>query len=509
MPLGIVSGSEVNTPTSGVQINSSAFRNAALAPGRVAQGIGEDVGGLFQDVSQKIQSNQNARRVFDADLAMRKTKDDFTANLAKMPDEGTWLPAYKQQVDTLREQTMESPHLGPEVRRQLSMKFDVWEAATTAEIRTAALLKGVKETRKSAIADATYAAHSGDIEGAMNTLNAAVEHHAMTPGDVKKISTRFPSIAAQAQADSIIASNPVQAPDLVKQYEGKIEPRVYVGVLAHAYEMRNKAQSDNLNGFAQDLDNSPDGTIDPKVLAEAVKNKDITQRGADGILNRMKQKNQAEARDASQLLMTDVLTFDATTVKDPEAWARSVKEDAAALPSLYRNQVTRAVNAKLEATKKKDAQQERPIETETFGRMRKDYEEGWALPGHKTDQPVPGSGFLGFNVKSAPSGPVEYASQEDRTNWQKVAPPPVRNAANTFFAQQVQKMHDWFAANPKATREDAETFRQTLMQPYVMEQVKAALTPAAKGGFEVGKVYTDAQGRKARYSEGATWEAVP
>jgi len=475
--LPIVSGSEVNTPTSGVRMDSSAFRNAALAPGRIAAAIGQDVGGFFQEVSQKIQENQNARRVFDADLAMRKTKDDFTANLANMPDEGTWLPAYKAQVDSLRESTMASPHIGPDVRRILDQKFDVWEAATTSEVRTAALLKGAKETRESAIADATYAAHSGDIEGAMNTLNAAVENHAMTPGDVKKIAARFPSIAAQAQAETAIATNPIKAPDLIKQFEGTIEPRVYVGVMAHAYEMRNKAQADNLNNFAQDLDNSPDGTIDPKVLQEAVKKKDITQRGMDGLLNRMKQKNQAEARDTSQLLMADVLTADATTMKDPEAWAKEVKEDAAELPSLYRNQVTRAVDAKLASTKRKDAQAERPIETETYGRMRKDFEEGWELPGSREQVPDPKTGVLGFFQKTKPGEKIEPATEEQRSGWQRKAPKEIRDAANMHFAQQVHKMRDWFAANPKATPEEAETYRQSLMQPYVMEQVKQALTP--------------------------------
>lgn len=483
--LGIVSGSEVSTPTSGVKMNSQAFRQAALAPGRVAASLGDkaaaiadNVGGVFQDVSQKIQQNQNARRVFDADLAMRKTKDDFTAQLPKMLDEGTWLPAYKQQVETLRQQTMDNPHIGPDVRRMLNQKFDVWEAATTAEIRTAALLKGAKETRESAVADATYAAHSGDIEGAMHTLNAAVENHAMSPGDVKKISARFPSIAAQAQADTAITTNPIKAPDLIKQFAGIIEPRVYVGVMAHAYEMRNKAQADNLNNFAQDLDNSPDGTIDPKQLQQAVKDNQITQRGMDGLVNRMKQKRISEARDTSQLLMTDVLTFDPTTIKDPEAWARGIKEDAAGLPSLYRNQVTRAVNAKLEATKRKDAQAERPVEMETYGRMRKDYEEGWDLPGARTEEIIKGSGFLGFGQKTAPTGPIEPAPDDQRTSWQRKAPKEVRDAANMHFAQQVHKMRDWFTANPKATPEEAETYRQSLMQPYVMEQVKKALAPA-------------------------------
>ena len=54
----------------------------------------ESAGGKFRgamaDVADKIAQNRNARQVFDADLAMRKTYDNFNAQLVNMPDEGTW-----------------------------------------------------------------------------------------------------------------------------------------------------------------------------------------------------------------------------------------------------------------------------------------------------------------------------------------------------------------------------------------------------------------------------------
>ena len=67
MAVPIVSGSEVNTPASTVPLDSRAFREAALAPGRLAEAIGQNVGGFFQDVSQQIQDVRNSRQVFEAD----------------------------------------------------------------------------------------------------------------------------------------------------------------------------------------------------------------------------------------------------------------------------------------------------------------------------------------------------------------------------------------------------------------------------------------------------------
>ena len=186
MALPIVSGTESNTPIGGTQLDAAPLRQAALQPGRLAAAIGQDVGGFFQDVSDKIQANRNFRTVANADLAMRKSKDEFTANLAKMPDETTWLPAWQEQAKAIRDQTLNDPNVGPDVKRLLGQKLDVWEAATTAQIRTQAIRKSVKDTREDAIADSTYAAHQGDIDGAKNILDAAVAHYAMSLGGRQK-----------------------------------------------------------------------------------------------------------------------------------------------------------------------------------------------------------------------------------------------------------------------------------------------------------------------------------
>src|SRR5580693_6566063 len=123
--LPIVAGSEVSTPSSGVQINPSAFRAAALAPGRMAAAIGQDVGSTFQDVSQQIQETRNTRKVFDADLSMQKTKSQFLDDINKDPslakDPGTWVPAYQERVQQTTESILSQPDLSPVAKRRLTM----------------------------------------------------------------------------------------------------------------------------------------------------------------------------------------------------------------------------------------------------------------------------------------------------------------------------------------------------------------------------------------------------
>ena len=51
MALEIVPGTEVQTQATGVKIDPRAFREAAMAPGRLVGALGQDVAGVFQQVS--------------------------------------------------------------------------------------------------------------------------------------------------------------------------------------------------------------------------------------------------------------------------------------------------------------------------------------------------------------------------------------------------------------------------------------------------------------------------
>lgn len=540
--LQIVSGSEVSTPSSAVKMDSSAFREAALAPGKVAQAIGQDVGGVFEELGTKIQANRNARRVFDADLAMRKTKDDFTAKLIEMPDEGTWLPAWKQHVEDVRQSQIDTPHVGPDLKRMLSQKFDVWEAATSAEIRTAALLKGTNEARTSAIADSTYAAHQGDIEGAQNALQVAVEHHAMSAAEAKKMGARLPSIAAQAQADTAISSNPIKALDLIQQFKGTIEPAVFVKIEATARDARNAALRQNLDGLSQQMAASPDGTIDPAVLSEAVKMGDITQAGADGLMGRMKREalaNErataaekraiaAEDRNNGSLVGLDITQHDFVADRSPEQTAREFSERIAAIQNPgTRRTLTGQLQNKLEVAKKKGESDDHPTVQKELKFMDEDFTNGSAfVPMTKGKPTKPGTGavfatgylgfagVLGLGWKSKGEPPMHIQGglnviekMDDKQFAEAFGKDAKRSdiieAARLNYAAKVKAFRDWAhdpvnkdkLADPKQVAAE----RQRLEFDDVMAAAVAAIRPVAK--FANGKIYTDAQGHRAKWDE--------
>lgn len=304
MPLGIVPGSEVSTPSAAVPISGQPFREAALAKGQLAQGTGQAVGGLFQDVADKIQQNRNARQVFDADLAMRKTYDDFTAKLETMPDEGTWLPAWEQQTQQLKDQVLDNPHLSPDVKRQLGEKFDGWQQATTSATQIAALKKGVNESRKSAIADATYAANQGHVDGpggANTIMDAAVENHAFSPNESERLKKTFGPMAAEANMNQAISRFPLDAPKLLPTLEGwdKMDLERQRTLLHVAREAMHGAQADNGNTWSEKLDESPDHTIDEKAFKRDLDTDQISQKLYDSIHARQKRLIDDDQRKAA------------------------------------------------------------------------------------------------------------------------------------------------------------------------------------------------------------------
>lgn len=476
----IVPGSEISTPPNAARMDTTALRDAALAPGLVGAAMGDAVGGFFADVSQKIQENRNARMVFEADLAMRKTKDDFTAELVNMPDETTWLPAWEQKVNQLKDSVADNPHAGPDVRQMLNQKFAIWQEATTAETRTAALLKGVKESRESGIAAATYAANQGDIKGAMDTVKAMVENHAMDQGEADKFSARFPNIAAHAQADLLISTDPITAPEQIKKLESQMEPRMFVRVQATARAAQAAAQTQNLDQWAQQMDASPDGTIDPEALRADVANNNLTQRGMNSLMTRMDQTQKKNNVDEMSKLMMRADSADWLNIPDASQKVKELKEQGAVLPTAMRKDLYEHIDAKVRSAKKLGESDEKPVENSIFERMKEDRdknhvtvpmglsvkEEGWFTKG--------GASFVSF------PGGIKGLQDADDKQVEKhfgkgVKKDEIIKAEEQHYADQLTKMRAWFKANPKATESDAETYRQSLERPYILSSVSESL----------------------------------
>ncbi len=513
----IVQGSLVQSPSSGVKIDSGAFREAALAPGRVGAAIGQDVGGLFEDVSQKIQANKNAGTVFRADLAMRKAKDDFTAQLVTMPDPQTWVPAWNQQTKALRDSIMDGPGVGPDVKRHLGMMMDNWEQATTSETKIAALLKQNADTRESAIEAATYAAQQGDLEGAHNAFRVAVDAHAMAPQEAQKLSRHFPVIAAKAQVNTLIATNPIGAPDIIeKQFSDKLPPQEFRIIKHVAMEAQSRAQSDNQEGISAQIDDNPLHTYDTDLLKQQRDSGQISVPGYQRIQARIKgyadaseKANKADARLASleerndlniAKLEADNPPTDGTSL---DSWAADLKTRGLAYTNpANRHELNVYIDSKVKGVRNSGKKEEQPVESRMYQLMDEDRMHGGTfIPAYNETTTHPIRRWMPDETKQVRYGgsldDLRKITDEDaeKTFGKGQTARSVIYAEQANYAKKREDMRQWFAAQgaagKKPTIEEANEYRMKLEAPDIISAVAGAAGSGKKRRLvkQGGKTY--------------------
>lgn len=504
----IVSGSLVESPNSGAKIDAGAFRGAALAQGQVGAAAGNAASDFFGDVGQKIQANRNAGTMFKADLAMRTAKDDFDAQLHKMPDETTWLPAWKSQADAVRDQVLSGPNVGPDVKRVLSQKLDMWQQATTSETKIAALVRGAKNTREDAITDATYiASHATSdehLKSAVAVYDHAVDVFAMTRQEADKHIAKLPGIAAQSMADNIIASNPIKAPDLIKKFEGQMEPRMYLGVMRHANEARNVTQANNLRDVLSSIGQSPDGTYDMDLLKQQRTNGDITQMGYNSAVALMDKSRTAETKQQFALGRLDAYDHDWLNDKTPAENARKLKDQYGFLPEKERVSLFTQIDAHVAAAKKQGDAIERPIERQVLDQMKEDRnEQGIMIP--FTEKQAKGD-TMQFSHRieggmKALKNPMYYTDEQIKQDFGPSATrEKIMEAEKLHAAQMFEKMREWFRdpANKDATIEQANKARQNFERPWIMSAVARVARKQPRLVRQNGKTYNFDTGEEVK-----------
>ena len=145
MPLDIVSGTEVQTQSTGVKIDPSAFRRQAIAQGQLVSGAGQDVASLFSQVSNKLQDIQNTKHLAEADNAVIDFNEKQQEEVLKHPNPSEWSSIYKANFKQFQDGLMANPSYGPDVRNQIRNMLEHSKTATDINIRTAANKRNVTD----------------------------------------------------------------------------------------------------------------------------------------------------------------------------------------------------------------------------------------------------------------------------------------------------------------------------------------------------------------------------
>lgn len=516
----IVPGSEVATPMAGQKINGSAFREAALMRGNVAATLGNDVADVFGEIGKKFQENRDARTILDADLAMRKTTDAYRDSLAKNPDEHTWIPGYQEQVNQVRNQVLNGRDVNPNVKRQLSAMLDRWDQATTSEIRTAAQLQSANRTKQTAIADYTYAARQGDEKGAYAAIQLGLDNHALFPEDADRMRREVPQLTQRAAIDTGIENNPIATLDLLKDQtpDGHskkfpaIDPRTLNTLIVTAHNAMRKVQIEKAQEFSAEIDDAMDHQVDPQILKGARDAKEISaydyERLDRRIKNYEKAGTEAHAKAETQSFQVAMLQADTppADARDLETWAAEMKQNGLEWTNpAYRRRLNDYVDRKVENVKRTGKAEERPVVAQVMADLHKDFtEKDVLIPAVQTTTPATPAKTHWFRADE-PAVPetttvslvrggmnwvmAKASSEPDKKTGltpieaiygKGITKDDVIESIRRHEADLTAKMRDWFndPNNAKATAQQANDYRASLEQPYLLAAAGAALNHA-------------------------------
>ena len=492
----------VSTPTSAVKLDVGALEaplrakmKLAQAQGGLAAAIGQ-VGQVAGDFGMKLQQAKNFGVAADADRQMRQAWEDFHSSLAGRTDEENWTKDWQAKSQAVKDSVYSQHKPAPDLKAQLDNNFANWQQSTAIEAKTVAHKQMINRTVERADLAADKAAQSYDESGVKNSIKPLITLGAVTPERGAAMIEQKLNKMDEYAAKNYIVSNPVDATDTLekKNTDGKyvnypkLDQLQRNSLIREARATMHAYQSANLDSTRDALDSGKVGADSEKYIQNLVTTKAITARGAENLRTYIAGKNKSAATETYNLLNGDVIQWDSVSDQDPAATAASLREDASTLPTVYRNHILRAIDSKVNAAKSKDAKAERPVHTFIMGQMRKDFEEGFMLPGQEGPSVAKeGTGIFGtsFFAEKMP-GPVEFADPGMRTSWQRLAPEAERDAATQRYAQNLAKMDDWLKEHPKATYQEADAFRKELVKPYLMEQVGKAINPPSPSSAKSG-----------------------
>lgn len=502
MAIPILSGSEVSTPSSGAPLDASSFRQAAMAKGRLGEAIGNTVGGLFSDVSQKIQEARNAKAVFDADHSLNATKNQFLEDLSKNPelakDPGKWMPEYSTRIKATTDQIMSQPNLGPAAKRHLAMMTQNFTQHSSLEINTAALAREAADTKASGIMSAQDDVENDNKEAFTAKMEVMNEAGVMGPKETAARIAKFDENSAEFKANTAVATDPIHAPAYIKSLEGVINPKKLRSILHVAEEEQRRAQIANSQQIATSIDDDPLHTYDETRLKQQRDTNLITAFDYERLQNRMKVFAATEAREQAKTetelfntTMLDARDNDWVTDTNPQKTAADLKAVGLGFknPAL-RVRLNDKVDRLMEAAKRQGVKDEKPVHAEIFAQLKKDREDE-ALLVPLTTEEKPASGHLFWYKQGTPAfqhieGGIKslndpkhpsYLSDDDikekfgagMTREKLIA--AERSQAATIN----QKMEAFFKGKPDATYQEADEYRKQVERPYVLTATKQSI----------------------------------
>ena len=543
MPLDIVSGTEVQTQSTGVKIDQSAFRRQAIAQGQLVSGAGQDVASLFSQVSNKLQDIQNTKHLAEADNAVIDFNEKQQEEVLKHPNPSEWSSIYKANFKQFQDGLMANPSYGPDVRNQIRNMLEHSKTATDINIRTAANKRNVTDLGNAIEYGMLKAVSSLGEKDATDKYTAGLlEMKNSGVIDESQYNQRLleaPKVIQQGQFKQAIIIDPIHTFQRLqdKNYLSSLTGEDRDKAITEARAKAGEKQVSNGDKLQNEIAQNPAHFVDGKRLQQMANDGLISQRRADGIKNSFRIQDERVGTDMYNILKAQVSKHDFKNDLRPSLFINDLKEKASGLPPKLQTEFNAFINSQAKAAAAPQVSEKNRISNDLRKRMFSKYEEFEKLNGINIPEVidvkkeiVEGSRSLtNFWQGVIKETPLLVASKDTLDNFMALKDKPEEfekkygkgakweDAAlfiNNKQASDIKAIDEFFSPdNPKRLDPEENTaFFNRLSAPKAMQKtidaLKGMTTPpeTAKNTdykFIAGKTYTD---KKSGVS--AVWDGI-
>jgi hypothetical protein len=387
MPLDIVSGTEVQTQSTGVKIDQSAFRRQAIAQGQLVSGAGQDVASLFSQVSNKLQDIQNTKHLAEADNAVIDFNEKQQEEVLKHPNPSEWSSIYKANFKQFQDGLMANPSYGPDVRNQIRNMLEHSKTATDINIRTAANKRNVTDLGNAIEYGMNKAVNSLGEKDATDKYTAGLREMLISGViDESQYMQRLreaPIVIQQGQFKQAIIIDPIHTFQRLqdKNYLSSLTGEDRDKAITEARAKAGEKQVSNGDKLQNEIAQNPAHFVDGKRLQQMANDGLISQRRADGIKNSFRIQNERVETDMYNILKAQVSTHNFKNDLNPSLFINDLIEKASGLSPRLQTEFNTFIKSQAKTAAAPQVSENNKISNDLRKRMFSKYEESEKLNG--------------------------------------------------------------------------------------------------------------------------------
>ena len=549
MPLDIVSGTEVQTQSTGVKIDPSAFRRQAIAQGQLVSGAGQDVASLFSQVSNKLQDIQNTKHLAEADNAVIDFNEKQQEEVLKHPKPSEWSSIYKANFKQFQDGLMANPSYGPDVRNQIRNMLEHSKTATDINIRTAANKRNVTDLGNAIEYGMLKAVSSLGEKDATDKYTAGLlEMKNSGVIDESQYNQRLleaPKVIQQGQFKQAIIIDPIHTFQQLqdKNYLSSLTGEDRDKAITEARAKAGEKQVSNGDKLQNEIAKTPAYLIDRKKVQQMANDGSISQRRAFGIINSFSVQDKRVETNMYDILKAQVSTHDFKNDLWPSLFINDLIEKASGLSPRLQTEFNTFIKSQAKAAAAPQVSENNRISNDLRKRMFSKYEESEKLNGINIPEAIDvkkevvedSRSFTNFWQGVIKETPLLVASKDTLDNFMALKDNPEEfekkygkgakweDAAlfiNNKQASDIKAIDEFFSPdNPKRLDPEENTaFFNRLTAPKAMQKtidaLKGMTTPPETPKntdykFIAGKTYTDKKSGVSAVWDGSKFIPLP